>query len=89
MKPSQRAEVVGKKPQWELWAESEVKADGRGQELLDKGGFTAQDLRRKTGWTICRCRNHLAASGLKWETAKDPRVRGTDVRFYLPPGVNP
>lgn len=89
MKPNQGIEVVGKKPQWELWAEVQMKNDERGQIFLDKGAFTAQDYKKKTGWSLCRCRNYLAKCGLHFETAKDPRIRGTDVRFYFPPGTKP
>ena len=85
-KPNQGTEIVGKKPAWELWAESQIKLAARADQLREMGAFTSIDLAKKTGWTQNKCRNYLHKSALKHELAQDPTApRNAWVRFYFPP----
>lgn len=91
-KPSQGSEVVGKRPAWELWAESQRNVENRGQQLLDAGAFTVGDLARKNDWTHDKAKHFLRRHNppLKHEVANDPReYRNPQVRFYFPPGITP
>lgn len=85
-RPSSSKEVVGTRPLWELWADSQVAEVNRGQELLDAGAFTAVDFAEKTGWARSKAKHYLINLKLKRETAYDPRLkRSREVHFYFPP----
>lgn len=87
-RPPSGCEVIGKKPAWELWAESQLKLDSRGQQLIDAGAFTVGDLAKKNGWTMNKAKHFLKRQSppLKWEVANDPReYRNPQVRFYFAP----
>lgn len=87
-RPSSSNEVVGKRPLWELWADTQAKTASRGQELIDAGAFTTTEFAFKMGWTIDKATHHLKGANLKRERASDPRGKdGRNVWFYFAPSV--
>jgi hypothetical protein len=82
--------VIGTRPAWELWAESQLKREARWERLIAAGAFTISDLAKKNGWSLSKAKNYLARTPLKYEVANDSReFKNPPVRFYFPPGVNP
>jgi nitrous oxide reductase accessory protein NosL len=85
-KPSSGSEVVGKKPLWEMIAESAVTEASRGANLIALGAFTVSDFADKTGWTPSKAKSWLDRRQYRFEIAHDPRgYKGRAVRFYFPP----
>ncbi len=82
-------DTVGKKTEWQLWADSAAAGKSRAETLRSEGWFTVNDFvaymekMGKPEWTRNRARRHLNESKLKRESVYDPKDRNT-CTFYHP-----
>lgn len=79
---------MSKKLTWEQWADDLVAAEQVAPKMRAEGWFTVNDLHKKTGWTIAKCRMrciHAEETGeLETQLASDTNAKGSVVEtsFY-------